>query len=455
MTPALLQKYSVPVPRYTSYPPANFFNEAYTAADYQKAIIASNEEEPANISVYIHIPFCFQLCYYCGCNAILLTNKKDVSSYIDAVKKEIRMTLPLLSKERKIAQIHYGGGTPTTQPIEVLNELNQMILSEFDCIEHPEIAIEVHPGYMDANYWRGLSEIGFTRVSLGIQDFKEDVLRCVRRKSPRLPIEEIMQILRDAGLSVNMDFIYGLPKQDVSSFTATMEKAASLHPDRIVTFSYAHVPWVNALQKHLEDAGLPDSAQKSELFSTATRILSTAGYCPLGMDHFVLPTDELYEAAQSHRLHRNFQGYCSRRTTGQVYAFGMTGISQLSSSYSQNVKDLHTYIYRVNQGQFPVGKGYVLNREERITREVIDTLMCNYALRWADAADRLKLSTDEVKAAVNYNEQTLGEFATDGIISFSPDEIIIRPDAKPFVRNVAASLDKLMIHTDKKFSNVG
>ncbi len=239
---------------------------------------------------------------------------------------------------------------------------------------------------MDEQYWKELTDAGFNRISMGIQDFNRDVLKVVNRKTPRLPIEEAVKIVRDKGLSLNMDFIYGLPLQTSESFAATIEKAIDLKPDRIVTFSYAHVPWVNELQKKLESAGLPDVETKNNQYTTARQLLTSAGYKTIGLDHFVLPGDELYKVLITKKLHRNFQGYCTRRTTGQVYAFGVTGISQLSTAYSQNTKDLDTYIFMLEKGELPVGKGYILNENEQITRTVISELMCNYTIHWKEIA---------------------------------------------------------------------
>ena len=318
MKQELLNKYSIPVPRYTSYPPANFFNESFTAEKFRQIVVESNKENPRHISVYIHIPFCYHMCFYCGCNSQLLRDNEVVLKYIDALKKEIKMVLPLLDRNRKISQIHYGGGTPTSQPVSVLKELNELILSEFDCIENPEIAIECHPGYADEVYWNELVDAGFNRISLGIQDFDEEVLKASNRKAPRMAVEDVVRILRNRNVSLNMDFIYGLPLQTPQSFAKTINRAIALRPDRIVTFSYAHVPWVNELQKNLEKVGLPSVEIKSQLYSTAKKLLTDAGYKTIGLDHFVLPDDELFTAQQSKTPHRNFQGYCTRRTTGQV-----------------------------------------------------------------------------------------------------------------------------------------
>ncbi|MBK5722397.1 oxygen-independent coproporphyrinogen III oxidase [Dysgonomonas sp. Marseille-P4677] len=452
MKQELLNKYSIPVPRYTSYPPANFFNESFTENKYRQAVIESNNQNPQHISIYIHIPFCYHMCYYCGCNSQLLKNDKVVSDYIDALKKEIRMTLPLLDHNRKISQIHYGGGTPTSQPVSVLKELNQLVLSEFNCIENLEIAIECHPGYADEAYWNDLIDAGFNRISLGVQDFNEDVLKASNRKAPRMPIEDIFKILKNRRISVNMDFIYGLPLQSVESFTKTINKAIALKPDRIVTFSYAHVPWVNELQKKLENVGLPSIEIKSKIYETAKQQLNNAGYKTIGLDHFVLPNDELYEAQQSKALHRNFQGYCTRRTTGQVYAFGITGISQLATAYSQNTKDLKTYIEQVNEGIFPIAKGYILNEEEQITREVISRLMCNYTINWQNLSNELNISADKIKSTIGYNEIQLQEFANDGIIEYDNNALTVLSEAAPFVRNVAASFDRLLGTKENRYS---
>jgi oxygen-independent coproporphyrinogen-3 oxidase len=270
-----------------------------------------------------------------------------------------------------------------------------------------------------------------------------------------MPVEEIVKILKNNGISINMDFIYGLPGQTPQSFTESINRAIAMHPDRLVTFSYAHVPWVNSAQSQLEKAGLPTPAEKNLLYETAKHTLTQASYKTIGLDHFVLPEDELYIANLSKTLHRNFQGYCTRRTTGQVYAFGITGISQLTSAYSQNTKNLNEYIEAINHQQRPVFKGYILNNEEQITREVIDTLMCNYEIYWDGMATYLHRSTDEIKGALHYDEKALSEFAEDGLITFDSEHIAMLPEATPYVRIVAASLDKLMLNTDKHFSKVG
>ena len=448
----LIDKYNIPVPRYTSYPPANFFHENFGEQEYKDAIIASNEEQPELLSFYFHIPFCRRLCHYCGCNSYAAPEDNTLERYVAALHKEIDLVLPLIRKNRKISQIHYGGGTPTFLPASELAALNKHVLEAFETIEKPEIAIECHAGWMNEKDWEALVEAGFNRFSLGIQDFDEKVLEAVHRKAPAMPVADIMTILRKAGASVNMDFLYGLPHQTVESFTRSIEKAVELQPDRLVTFSYAHVPWAFPRQKVLEQYGLPQGEVKSQMFESARKVLCNAGYQPIGLDHFVREDDELSIALKNGQLHRNFQGYCTRRTTGQVYAFGVTGISQLGTAYIQNTKSIPEYIEQLDNGHLPVTKGYALNKDEQITREVIEMLMCNYTIHWEELAQRLSLSVEAIKQATAYDEQRLQEFAQDGLITWDANHICMTSEGKLFVRNVAASLDKLMLKTDKSFS---
>lgn len=452
-TEDLIRKYNTPTPRYTSYPPANYFNDAFTETDYREAIAASNRQSPKALSFYIHIPFCPKLCYYCGCNSYPMESLPHVKAYVDAVKKEMGLVLPLLDKDRRIAQIHYGGGTPNAIPVHFLEEINDMLLSSFSCIDRPEIAIECHPGYYTEKDWKELAKAGFNRCSIGVQDFDENVLRTCNRQPSRLPLETILPLLHEQGMSVNMDFIYGLPGQTAESFSRTIKRAASLRPDRLVTFSYAHVPWVNKNQLILERAGLPPTEVKGEMFRTAAEIMTSHGYVPIGLDHFVQPGDALNLALQRGLLSRNFQGYCTRATTGQVYAFGVTGISQLTAAYSQNVREIPRYISLVNGGHLPVMRGYALNETEQLVREVITTLMCNERLNWTELAKHTGIGAGEIKRRLSYDESRLEEMAADGIIRYSPEEIRMNRGRNVFLRNVAAVFDPLMRNgKTKKFS---
>ena len=451
MNETLFKKYNVPVPRYTSYPTANEF-EPFDAPRYLKAVETSNDAAADNISFYIHVPFCRHLCHYCGCNSVAMAQPKRIEEYFETLHKEIDLLLPHLRKDRRISQIHYGGGSPSSMPLALIRGINEHLLSAFSTINKPEIAIECHPGYLESNDWQYLLDSGFNRFSLGIQDFNTDVLRTVNRRPSLLPVADIMEILRKGGTKVNFDFIYGLPKQTTTEFVSTIQTAISLHPNRLVTFSYAHLPSLFKRQMILEKAGLPLQTEKLKMFEEASKMLQSAGYVPIGMDHFVLPDDDLNVALQHHTLHRNFQGYCPRRITAQVYAFGVSGISQLDTAYAQNTKDISSYMAKVNAGQLPIQRGYALAPWQRITREVIECIMCNNAINWHDMAQRLHVSVDEIKQAIHYNEAELQTLQADGLIAFDADSVVITPDGLPFVRNVAAAFDPMMRHNHRLFS---
>ena len=451
MNQQLIDKYNVPVPRYTSYPPANFFT-AFTNEQYLEAVEESNDARNNHISFYIHMPFCRRLCHYCGCNSYPMKRPEVVNAYIDCLHQEIDRVAAHLRKDRKISQIHYGGGSPTAIPAAQLKELNDHMLSLFPTIEHPEIAIEAHPGFLTSADWQALVDCHFNRFSIGVQDFDEKVLKAVNRQPSQLPMEEIFKILRKAGATINMDFLFGLPYQTPDSFQHAIEKAAELHPDRLVTFSYGHVPWVFKRQQILEKLGLPKAEEKNEMFQRAATVMERAGYYQLGLDHFVLPEDELYIARQQKILHRNFQGYCTLRTTGQVYAFGVTGISQLDGAYAQNGKDIEEYIQNIQAGDLCIRKGYALSHAQRLVREVIEALMCNYHFSFRAIADHLGVTPNDVKDACHLDPSILQDMQNDGIITWDGDTLSMTDERSPFVRNVAACLDPLMVHTDRKFS---
>ncbi len=440
----LLNKYNVPVPRYTSYPPANQFTEAFTEADYLGMLKESNHRQPENIALYIHIPFCKKICHYCGCNACSIGKGDLVKPYMDALRKEIEMVSKHIDKNRKVTQIHYGGGTPNSLDVRYIAGLNEYLFSEFSFVDKPEIAIECNPAYLDYNYIDALLAAGFNRFSLGIQDFDNAILKLVNREPSAIPAAELFSYLKKSGgdINVNFDFIFGLPGQTVDSFSKTIAQAIAIRPDRLVTFSYAHVPWVKKHQIILEKRGLPSPEDKMQMFLTGYQMLKDAGYQPIGLDHFVLPSDDLYLAEKAGSLHRNFQGYCTRRTTGQVYAFGVSAISQLEQGYCQNMKENNDYIACVEQGNLPVERGYVLSTEQINTRELITELMCNKRISFSQIAGSMNLSAEELKNSVKFDEAVLNGFVDDGLIAYTPDGIEVTETGTLFIRNIAASLDK-------------
>lgn len=448
----LLEKYNVATPRYTSYPPANYFHEDFTASNVNKAISFSNSEHPQNISLYIHIPFCNKLCFYCGCNTIISRENKLMDSYVETLKKEIILLKSKLNLGRKVSQVHWGGGTPNYLPTEKVDSIMNMLKSSFDFIENAEIAMECHPWHLTNEYTDRLIEMGFNRLSLGVQDFNDKVMASINRNHSIIPINELVKYIRSKGVEVNLDFIYGLPFQTTETFSETIDEAIKISPDRLVTFSYAHVPWIKKAQKKLEKYALPDANEKVKLFEIAYDLLTQNGYKAIGLDHFAKETDELYTALEQKKLHRNFQGYCTRETTGQVYALGVSGISQLENAYLQSTKDVLAYTKSINEGKFAIEKAYFLNEQEKITREIINELMCNLFLSWENIAERFNVNISEIKNLSDFQLNQLKTFKNEGLIDYNEDEIHISETGKFFIRNIAAIFDPKMQNTNKNFS---
>jgi len=452
-TKELLNKYNVPVPRYTSYPPANYFVDSLEQAEIQKAVFQSNKDDPQNISIYIHIPFCAKLCYYCGCNTHISRDKKLINSYIESLKGEIRLVSGMLKDSRKVSQIHWGGGTPNYLPSETIKNIMQLIKKSFKFIDKPEIAIECHPYHLTYEYIDQLIEIGFNRMSIGIQDFNDLVMKTINREQSQIPIPEMVEYIRsNSDISINLDFIYGLPYQNEETFSDTIKKAIAINPDRLVTFSYAHVPWVKKTQQILEQYDLPDADQKLALFQKGSALLKAAGYESIGLDHFAKKDDELNLALQAKSLHRNFQGYCTRETTGQVYAFGVSGISQLESAYLQSTKDIKAYQESIAKGELPIEKVYFLNKDEKIIRGLINSLMCNFYLSWNTLSQQFSTPIPEIHKALAFDKHLLSNFIDEKLIEVTEDEIFVTELGKFFIRNIAASFDPKMNNTKKNFS---
>lgn len=450
----LIEKYNQAAPRYTSYPPANHFTDDFNALDYLQLIEQSNVNSPNNLAFYIHIPFCERICYYCGCNAQRLSKNDDIAAYIASLKQEIKMVCRRLDKDRSISQIHFGGGTPNAIDSHYLKEIIDLLTSEFSMIDKAEIAIECHPGLLTYEYIDELLDAGFNRMSLGIQDFDDEVLKGVNRKPATIPVEDIVNYLRQhkEDIGINLDFIYGLPKQTPESFAQSIKRAIEIKPDRLVTFSYAHVPWVKKHQEILQKQGLPCSDDKMAMFEAAKELMTEAGFKTIGFDHFARPDDELSLALNNKQLHRNFQGYCTRRTTGQVFAFGVSAISQLSGGYAQNTKDIKIYKEQLAVAQFPIEKGIKATQEQAIVREVINQIMCNEHIHWLQLAQRMKITKEFLLDTVQYKEEPLQAMAEDGLLSFNADEIKVTELGKVLIRNIAALFDPMYGNTDHKYS---
>ncbi|MBU1013534.1 MAG: oxygen-independent coproporphyrinogen III oxidase [Bacteroidetes bacterium] len=448
----LLEKYNVATPRYTSYPPANYFHKEFNDKEVDQAISLSNIEQPENISLYIHIPFCNKLCFYCGCNTVISRNGKMIDSYIETLKKEIVLLKSKLDPNRKVSQVHWGGGTPNYLQIEDIESIMNTLYENFNFIPGAEIAMECHPWHLTYKYIDCLIDLKFNRLSLGVQDFNDKVMNSINRNQSIIPISELVEYIKAKDVAVNLDFIYGLPFQTVDSFTETIQKAIEISPNRLVTFSYAHVPWIKKAQRKLEKYNLPDAGEKVKLFEAAYDLLTKSGYKAIGLDHFAKESDELYIALKGKTLHRNFQGYCTRETTGQVYALGVSGISQLESAYLQSTKDVAEYTQLINEGKFPIEKAYFLSLEEKITREIINELMCNLYLSWQALANRFNKPIEELNNLTKEQNQQLKTFESEGLIIYNKDEIFITETGKFFIRNIAATFDPKMQNTTRNFS---
>ncbi len=437
-----LNKYNVSGPRYTSYPPANFFNNAFSVADYIDELKASNSQTPKDISLYIHIPFCPCRCHFCGCSTVIAQKKSVIERYIAAMKTEITNVSSHLDLRRRVTQIHWGGGTPNSIEMRFIKDIMSHIRGIFNISENAEIAMECSPAYLEYDDIDELAGMGFNRMSLGIQDFRTDVLKVVNRIGPRHPVGDIVEYLRTKNFrGINLDFIYGLPLQTTESFTETLRQAIAIRPDRIVTFSYAHVPWVKKAQKQLEKIGLPGPEEKMAMLVNSISQLEEAGYISIGIDHFVLPDDDLAIAFLQKKLHRNFQGYCTLETTGQVYGFGASSIGQFWGAYAQNHKEFPKYIEAIEDTGYAIERGYQLTREEQIIRAVVNSIMCNGVLKFKDIADQFQLTSQDIKNLVNFDPSNFDDFIRDDLMVIDDSQIKVLEKGFIFARNIAMALD--------------
>lgn len=448
-----IKKYETRAPRYTSYPPANLFNSSVNNDVYKEQITISNSQNPQNISLYVHIPFCPQLCNFCGCTTFFNSDKNRLNRYITALLKEIDTVTALIDKKRNVTQVHWGGGTPNALDFSIIKEVMDKFRSLFKFAPNAEIAMECNPAYMDFADIDNYASAGFNRLSLGIQDFDQNVLKNIHRQPSKHPVNKLIAYMHRLGMKgINLDLVYGLPGQTPESFTAAAQKAADCDADRIVTFPYAHVPWVKPAQKALEALGLPDADQKLHAFVSANQALTSAGYKFIGMDHYCKPDDALAIASQNGNLKRNFQGYCTAETTGQVYGFGATSITQLHSGYIQNIKNPDKYIETIETQHLAVERGYILNSQEIMVREAINELMCNGLLDFNQCAQKLNVTPADIISATGYSPEKFQPFVKDGILSITDHCLTLRPDAFLAVRNIAVLLDPMMKDNGNMYS---
>ncbi len=435
----LLQKYSVPGPRYTSYPTAPYFHTGFGEADWTEALA-----EPApdrGLSLYAHIPFCDSLCYYCGCNMVATRDYSKTQPYLATLDQEMARTARLVDPARRVRQLHWGGGTPTYLNPDDIRRLMAMMRAHFTLAEDAEISCEVDPRELTRAHLEALRECGFNRVSFGVQDMDPDVQQAVNRIQPEFLIRQVLDWSRELDFSsINLDLIVGLPKQTVASFRRTLERVTEWSPDRLAVFAYAHVPWLKKHQNLIHEADLPDSATRLGLQQAVNDMLGAAGYVNIGLDHFARPDDELVRAQQNKTLWRNFQGYTTHKDC-DILAFGASSISQTADVYMQNDKNLKRYQERVAATGFAVERGLRLTRDDQVRRDAITRVMCDLELDFAAFGQEWNI------AFADYFADALADLrplAADGLVDIAADRVRVTPSGRLFLRNIGMCFDRYL-----------
>jgi oxygen-independent coproporphyrinogen-3 oxidase len=439
---ALVRKYDLYGPRYTSYPTADRFHEAFTAEHYVNALHARNHARPAQpLSLYVHLPFCNTICYYCACNKVITGDHGRSAKYIRYLGREIAAVGGLIEGGPRVEQLHWGGGTPTFLARDEMAALMGHLRGGFDFARDAEISIEVDPRKVDAETVAFLAALGFNRISVGIQDFDPEVQQAVNRIQTEAETRTVIDAARANGfVSVNADLIYGLPKQSVAGFSATLDRVIDAAPDRIALYSYAHVPHLFKPQRRIDVAALPAPEVKLGILALAIEKLGAAGYAYIGMDHFAKPTDELAIAQAQRKLHRNFQGY-STKPDCDLLAFGISAIGKVGAAYVQNVKTLDEYYDRLDAQALPVLRGVELDADDLIRRDVIQKLMCDFDLDFAAAEVRHGIVFAEYFAP---ELAALQPLAADGLVELSEHAIRVTPRGRLLVRTVAMQFDRYL-----------
>ncbi|TCT17841.1 oxygen-independent coproporphyrinogen-3 oxidase [Bibersteinia trehalosi] len=430
----LIQKYNQSGPRYTSYPTALEFNESYNDDDF-KAAAARYPDKP--LSLYVHIPFCHKLCYFCACNKIITRHQHKVDIYLDYLEKEI-IYRSALFKNRQVSQIHWGGGTPTYLDEAQSERLMTMLKTHFNVRDDAEISIEMDPREIELDMLDHLRKIGFNRISMGIQDFNKEVQKLVNREQDEEFIFALMKRAKELGFdSTNIDLIYGLPKQTVDSFMFTLEKVVELNPDRMSVFNYAHLPSRFAAQIKIKDEMLPAPSTKLDILQQTIEKLGNSGYQFIGMDHFAKPDDELAIAQAKGELHRNFQGYTTQEDA-DLLGMGVSAISILGDSYAQNHKELKQYYTEVEMRGIALHKGLMLTKDDCIRRDVIKGLICNFKLDYALVEKQYSI---EFKHYFAEDLALLQPLVKDGLLDINDNGIVVSPRGRLLIRNICMCFD--------------
>ena len=452
--PELIRRYDKAGPRYTSYPTANLFSDAFTEDDYRAAAARSNGGVPKPLSLYFHIPFCDTVCFYCACNKIVTKRRERAEPYLDHLFREIAMQGELYDRSRRVDQLHWGGGTPTFLSNDQMRALMDETGRHFSLVDDDtqEYSIEIDPREIDPEGVHFLRDIGFNRLSMGVQDFDPKVQKAVNR----IQSEEITFAAIDAARaarfkSVSVDLIYGLPFQSVDSFTRTLEKIMQVEPDRLSVFNYAHLPTLFMPQRRIDADDLPSPAEKLEILQTVIDFLTGRGYVYVGMDHFAKPDDELVIAQDKGQLYRNFQGYSTHADCDMV-AMGVTGISMVDDVYSQNVKDEDGYYARVSAGHVPIMRGMRLSRDDIVRRALITQLICNFQLDKDAFGMQHDIDFDDY---FNDALEELEVMREDGLLDMDEHSITVNPIGRLLIRNICMAFDAhLKKQKEVRFSKV-
>jgi oxygen-independent coproporphyrinogen-3 oxidase len=446
----LVRKYSIPGPRYTSYPPAIEFTADVPRHELESAIADDNRPGAGPLSLYFHLPFCESRCWFCGCNTVITRRREAASEYLDDLFREVRLTAARMDPARPVRQIHLGGGTPTFFPPNELRRLGQLIRETFNVHPDVEFGVEIDPRRVTAEHVAALVDIGANRVSLGVQDTNPRVQLAIHRIQPQLQNERTVAWLRAAGFrSISVDLIYGLPLQTPDSFSATIDDVLSLGPDRLSVFSYAHVPWLKPAQRIFDDRQqLPSPVEKFAMFALAHTKLTAAGFIDIGLDHFARPDDELAVAQRAGTLHRNFQGY-STHAGASLYGFGISSISSTALTYRQNQKTLPAWRAALDAGQLPIERGLTLSPEQRRRRTIIMRLMCDRRLDYAALSQAIGLDFTTHYAA---QIASLADLEADGLVHRGENELTVTPAGVPLLRVIAMRFDLHPVTTPGRHS---
>jgi len=435
----LVKKYDKPGPRYTSYPTAPQFHEGFTSENYLDEIIKTNSQKVLrDLSLYFHIPYCDTLCYFCGCNMLVTRNRDRIKEYVKYLKNEIDLVRPLIANTREVAQLHWGGGTPTHLEPDEIKDLVGYIKESFKFKEIVEASCEIDPRGLTKEHLKALRDGGFNRISMGVQDFNEEVQKAVNRIQPESLTREVVNWVRELGFhSINLDLMYGLPYQTIESFEKTIDTVINISPDRIAVFNYAHLPWFKKHMGLIKAEDLPSPEQKLQILKMTIEKFTSAGYVFIGLDHFAKPNDELSIALNEKKLYRNFQGYSTNAGT-DLYAFGISSISQLERTYTQNLKTEKEYFNAINEGTLPVSKGYLLNDDDMLRKYVIMKIMCDFELNFASIDSQFNIHFEEY---FKNGLENLSDMIKDGLLNIENRKLTVTGIGRLLIRNIAMNFD--------------